>query len=100
MSAAFVFPNVKTHLKFLEDQLKTSGGDYLCGPNLTAADILMSFPLMASRKRIMDIGKWEGGSPETAFPVLAEYISRLEASPAYIKSTKRIEEIEAKQNST
>lgn len=47
ITSLFLAPNFKTHYTFLEDQLKTSpdGGEFLCGKDLTAADILMSFPL-------------------------------------------------------
>lgn len=40
-------PNLRTQWDFLESQLATSpdDGEYLCGANLTGADIMMSFPL-------------------------------------------------------
>lgn len=53
LSSFFLEPNFKTHYAFLESQLKTSpdNGEYLCGKDLTAADILMSFPLEAGKSR-------------------------------------------------
>jgi glutathione S-transferase len=59
ITSLFLAPNFKTRYTFLEDQLKTSpdGGEFLCGKNLTAADILMSFPLEAgqSRSRMLEV---------------------------------------------
>lgn len=95
--ASFIFPNVKKHLAFLDQQLSTSGGDYLCGKDLTAADILMSFPLIAGKGRFAGMGKWEGGSPQAAFPGIWEYIERLEKSEGYIASVKKMEELEGKE---
>ncbi|KAL8782893.1 MAG: hypothetical protein Q9195_009541, partial [Heterodermia aff. obscurata] len=47
-------PNYKTHFDFLESQIASSpdGGEYLCGPELSGADIMMSFPLGAARDRV------------------------------------------------
>jgi glutathione S-transferase len=49
ITSLFLAPNFKTHYTFLEDQLKTSldGGQFLCEKDLTAADVLMTFPLEA-----------------------------------------------------
>jgi len=46
----FLTNTLKTHFDFLEEQLATSPGDgkYLCGAELTAADIFMTFPLVAA----------------------------------------------------
>ena len=35
---------MKLHLQFINDELKKSGGKFLVGSELTAADIMMSFP--------------------------------------------------------
>ena len=48
----FVVPTLRKHLKFLEEQLSTSSGEYLCGKTLTAADILVSYrPPMSTAGR-------------------------------------------------
>ncbi|KIY49380.1 thioredoxin-like protein [Fistulina hepatica ATCC 64428] len=55
----FVDPNLLTHFDFLEKQLESScppgsvaaAEPFLCGPHLTGVDILLSFPLIASRGR-------------------------------------------------
>ena len=81
----FLIQNFKTHFGFLELQLKSSpdGGPYLCGKDLTAADILMSFPLMAAGKRKLD---------HAAYPKLSEYIGMLEKNEVYLRSIKKAEE--------
>jgi len=85
----FVSPNLKTHLAFLEGQLKSAPGrgGYLCGPSLTGADILMSFPLIASRGRVEFFTKED-------YPLLHAYVDKLEAAPGYKKSVDKIIEIE------
>lgn len=82
-------PNLLTHLGFLEQQLKTApgGGGYLCGPILTGADILISFPLLASRSRIDFF-------TAASYPLLFAYIDKLEAAPGYKKAVEKIIEIE------
>lgn len=49
VTSIFLTPNFKTYYTFLEDQLKIvpDGGELVCGKDLTAADIMMSFPLEA-----------------------------------------------------
>jgi glutathione S-transferase len=46
---AFVLPNLRTHLDFLEQELKDR--DWFAGPAFTAADVQMSFPLEAAQAR-------------------------------------------------
>ncbi|PHH84926.1 hypothetical protein CDD83_1160 [Cordyceps sp. RAO-2017] len=92
--ARFVFPNAQKHLRLLEDML--AAGDYLCGDALTAADILMSFPLLAARDRWDDMGRWEGGSWAATHPRLVAYVARLEACEGYRRSVDRIEAVDGK----
>ncbi|KAK9775694.1 putative Glutathione S-transferase 1 [Seiridium cardinale] len=91
--SSFVGPNIKTHLSFLEDQLATSGGDYLCGENLTSADIVVSFPLITYQTRFKDIGTWED-SPEKLYPKVWAYINRIDSHPGYKRSANKIKEID------
>lgn len=72
-----VYPNVKKHLAFLEKQLETSGGDFLTGPHLTAADILMSYPLLAGKTGFDGMGKFAKGTAKESFPKV--YACKLEA---------------------
>lgn len=50
----FLEPNYRTHVDFLESQIASSpdDGEYLCGKELSGADILMSFPLVAAKGRV------------------------------------------------
>jgi len=88
LSTAFLEPNFKTHYAFLEEQLKTSpdNGQYLCGKDLTAADILMSFPLEA--------GKGRSGMSRESNPLVWAYIDRLHEHESYKRSVRKIEEVE------
>ncbi|KAH7418239.1 hypothetical protein BKA64DRAFT_653991 [Cadophora sp. MPI-SDFR-AT-0126] len=90
----FLDPNFKTHFSFLESQLASSpdGGKYLCGPNLTGADILLSFPLLAGRSRT--------GLTKEKYPKLYDYIDMIEAESGYKKSVAKIVEIEGKFETT
>lgn len=80
----FLNNEYKTHFSFLEQQVATSpeGGKWLCGKEMTAADILMSFPLIAGRKK-MDRSK---------YPKLLAYVDMMEASEGYQASIKKAEE--------
>jgi glutathione S-transferase len=60
------------HLNWLESEL--SGRDWFAGDEFTAADIMMSFPLEASRAR---------GGDEAGRPNLADWLERIHARPAY-----------------
>ena len=61
-----------THLDWLESELRTR--DCFSGDEFTAADIMMSFPLEASRAR--------GGLDERR-PNLIDWLERIHARPAY-----------------
>ncbi|KAI0481058.1 glutathione S-transferase [Xylariaceae sp. FL0804] len=92
---AMVTPNVRANLGFLEKQLETSGGDYLCGQDLTSADILVSFGLITAKDVFQDFGTWESGGPRAEFPKLYAYIDRLETLPGYKRSEEKIKEIDS-----
>lgn len=81
----FINKNFVTHFSFLESQLATSpdGGEYLCGKELTAADILMSYPLIEGK------GKIDGAK----YPKLMAYTEKLENSDGYKDAAKKIEEV-------
>lgn len=87
---SFLGPQFTTHFKFLEQQLQTSpgGGQYLCGTNLTAADIMMSYPLIA--------GSEQAGVTKEKYPTLVAYIDRLQQEPGYKKAVEKIIEIDGK----
>ncbi|KAK1546213.1 glutathione S-transferase [Colletotrichum paranaense] len=97
-----IFPNAQKHLAMLENYLKTApgvsagGGGFLCGPELTAADILISFALItADAENAWDsMGSWPGGSVKAAHPVLFEYVERLKREPGYLRVVEKVKEIE------
>ncbi|CAN8096614.1 unnamed protein product [Discula destructiva] len=92
--AMMVYPNIKKHLGFLEQQLETSGGDYMTGPDLTAADILLSYPLLAGATGFDGMGKWPKGTAKESFPRLFAYMARLEQQPGYQKAVEKTKEID------
>lgn len=61
------------------------GGQYLCGTELTGADILMSFPMEKAKER--------GLINKTQHPSLCSYIDRLGERDAYKKALAKIEEL-------
>ncbi|KAJ5450797.1 uncharacterized protein N7458_007246 [Penicillium daleae] len=91
VEAAFLTRNIEGNLAFLEQQLQTApdGGPYLCGKDLTAADILMSFPLIAASGRVLKDKK-----QKDKYPLLAAYAKRLEEADGYKKAVVKIEQIE------
>ena len=88
VTSFFLAPNFKTHYDFVEAQLQTSpdGGEYLCGKDLTAADILMSFPLEA--------GMGLSGMTKEQYPLIWAYVDRLYQRESYKRSVQKIEEVE------
>ncbi|KAK2007453.1 glutathione S-transferase domain-containing protein [Colletotrichum eremochloae] len=97
-----ILPNAQKHLAMLEHFLKTAPGvapgdaPFLCGPSLTAADILISFALItADAEGAWDaMGRWPGGSARAAHPVLFDYVDRLRMEPGYLKVVDKVKEIE------
>lgn len=92
--ASFIFPNARRNLALLEGHLGESEGGYLCGGELSAADILVSFPLMAAKDKLDGFGAWEGGGWRSEFPGVAAYVERLEGEEGYKKSVEKIRELD------
>ncbi|KAL3423621.1 glutathione s-transferase [Phlyctema vagabunda] len=90
ITTGYLDPNYLSHFTFLESQISSSpgNGQYLCGPDLTGADILLSFPLIAAKGR--------AGLTEDKYPKLHAYVERLENEPGYKKASEKIIEIEGK----
>lgn len=97
--SSYVYPNARGHVAMIDEQLATSpgGGKYLCGTHLTAADILMSFPLIAARQMFKDLGPWEGGSWEAEFPRVKEYVDMLEAEDGFKRSEEKVRVMEGRE---
>lgn len=77
--------NLKIHLDFLEFQIRSApnNGQLLCGKDLTAADIMMCFPLQVAQISM-------GGLAE--YPGLAAYVERMCSRSAYRVSVKKAQE--------
>jgi len=90
VESAFINRNIDNHFRFLDEQLKTApgGGPYLCGTELTAADILISFPIIAAMVRL------PGGAVK--YPNVKKYADLLQGTEGYKKAVKKIEEVEGK----
>ncbi|EXJ87413.1 glutathione S-transferase [Capronia epimyces CBS 606.96] len=88
IESSFLQRNFKTHYDFLEGQLATvpDGGNFLCGKDLTAADIMLSFPLEAGQSR--------SGFSKEQYPKIWAYIDRLHEREAYKRSVQKIVELE------
>lgn len=63
------------HLDWLEGEL--AARPWFAGPDFTAADVMMSFPLEASRKR---------GGLDRDRPNLIDWLERIHARPAYARA--------------
>ena len=68
---SFVDPQIRTHVDYWDSEL--SQGEWFAGPEFTAADIMMSFPLEAAAAR--------AGAGER--PRIAAFLARIHARPAY-----------------
>ncbi|KAL4964149.1 glutathione S-transferase family protein [Aspergillus stella-maris] len=96
----YTTPNLATHLEFLEEQLTSPPKDkeaneqpksqqqepYLTGPTFTAADILLSYPLI--------IVKETGVLEKAKYPALWNYVDRLREMDGYKKAVNVLEEVE------
>ncbi|KAJ9616586.1 bifunctional glutathione transferase/peroxidase [Cladophialophora chaetospira] len=94
IESSFLQRNFRSHYDFLEGQLATSpdDGQYLCGPDLTAADIMLSFPLEA--------GKTRSGFTQNQYPKIWAYVERQHERDAYKRAVAKIVEIEGEFKTT
>lgn len=76
--STFVQPQIDQHLAFLDGEL--AGRDYFAGPDFSAADIQMSFPLEAAAAR---------GGLGGRHPRLAGFLERIHERPAYGRALQR-----------
>ncbi|KAL2822893.1 hypothetical protein BJX63DRAFT_417316 [Aspergillus granulosus] len=91
-------PNFSTHLGFLEEQLAKTPTDsvgkgkedkYLAGTQFTAADILMSYPLIILEEVNVLV--------KERYPVLSDYVKRLRVMDGYQKAVQILEEVEGQE---
>jgi glutathione S-transferase len=76
--SAFIGPQLKTHLDFMEGELGKS--EWFAGAQFSAADIQMSFAVEAARAR---------GGLDASRPRLMAYLARIHARPAYLRAVER-----------
>jgi glutathione S-transferase len=69
---SYVDPQIDLHLGFMESELAKSA--WFAGPDFSAADIQMSFPIEAVAA---------GGLLDSGRPRLAAYLKRIHERPAY-----------------
>ena len=74
----FVAPQIERHLDFLENEL--ADRDWFAGPDFSAADVQMSFPLEAAAAR---------AGLDARRPRLAAWLARIHARPAYQRALAR-----------
>jgi glutathione S-transferase len=71
-------PQISNHFAFLESELL--GRDWFAGPNFSAADIQMSFPIEAAAAR---------AGLDSRLPRLKAFVARVQARPAYKRALER-----------
>ncbi|MGH8183584.1 MAG: glutathione S-transferase [Rhodanobacteraceae bacterium] len=76
--AAFVNPNLARQLDFMENELASHA--WFAGPDFTAADIQMSFPLEAAAQR---------AGLDATRPRLLAFLERIHTRPAYQRALER-----------
>lgn len=84
----YIEPNIKNNFEFLESQIASSPGEgeYLCGSQLTGADIIMSFPIGAAKGRTR--------FTKERYPKLWAYSNLLESRESYKKAVQKIIEVD------
>jgi len=63
-----------------------NGGGYLCGKDITVADIMIIFPLQAAKE-------WAGLPTASSHPKLSAYLERLTARQSYKNAQKKIVQV-------
>ncbi|MFO1336826.1 MAG: glutathione S-transferase [Burkholderiaceae bacterium] len=76
--AGFVDPNIKSQLDYMEAELGRA--EWFAGPEFSAADIQMSFPLEAAAQR---------AGLDASRPRLMAFLKRIHARPAYRRALER-----------
>ena len=74
----FVAPQIALHLDYMEAELAKA--PWFAGPEMTAADVQMSFPLEAAAAR---------GGLDASRPRLMGFLERVHARPAYRRALER-----------
>lgn len=69
---------IADHFRYLDEEL--SGREWFCGPDLTAADMMMSFPLEAAQSR---------AGLDDRYPNIQAWLKRCHERPAYQRALAR-----------
>ncbi|KAK9567211.1 bifunctional glutathione transferase/peroxidase [Aspergillus fumigatus] len=90
VSAEFLDQELRTHFRFLEDQLASApeNGPFLCGSRLTAADIQLSIPVIAALNLSI--------IPREEYPRLDAYAGAIQNEQGYRRAVEKVERIEGK----
>ena len=83
LNTGFLIPRFTRLFDFLESQIKTSGGDYICGEKLSAADIMLVFVLEVSIAKT-------GLMNKEKYPATMEYYERLLTRETYERGVERV----------
>ena len=78
VSQAFLTPNLKRHIAFLESEIGSR--DWWAGEELTAADVQMSYPVLALVDRASHLAD---------MPNLTRWIRQVEQRPAYQRALEK-----------
>ena len=78
VKGSYLEPQIATHLDYLEAELARS--PWFAGPEFTATDIQMSFPLEAAAAR---------AGLDSSRPRLMSFLERIHARPAYKRAIER-----------
>lgn len=76
---AYLGPQIKLHYGFMEQELKKK--PWFAGPNFTAADIQMSYPLEAGISR---------GTAANDYPKIQDYVKRMKERPAWQRAEAKV----------
>lgn len=83
LDAGFIVPTFKKRFDFLEAELARQGTKYITGDELATADIMMVF--------VLELCVAKAGLTEKEWPVIVEYLRRLQAREAYRSAGERVE---------
>ncbi|KAJ7807865.1 glutathione S-transferase-like protein [Mycena olivaceomarginata] len=92
INKGFLDPNFDTHFTFLEEQLASDTGPYLCGDKLTGADIMMSFPVMIVTSAMGNRGP--ANMNKKTFPRLFAYAELLQSTESYKRAVDKVVALE------
>jgi glutathione S-transferase len=102
LARAWLLPNARQHLEFIDSLLATApgGGPFLCGPELTAADIMISFPLLFAPERFdgedssETFWKWKDGKGvQNEFARVFEYLGTMKKREAWKRAEDKFGEV-------